>query len=125
MAARSSATDGSSTTYSDRALSTRDDLRLAGVGVVRTPLMSATGSSASTSTAPVAMSTRVSRAVCAPAELVISSDWPSALKSTTSVPGVLGRDGQQRPPAAGRRRRDGTGPAVAGAARRRPRRRGP
>ena len=85
MAARSSATAGSRTRYCDRALSTTTICGSRVSGCTRTSLTSASGSSASTSTAPVARSTRSSRAVCAPAELVISSDWPSALNPTTSV----------------------------------------
>ena len=47
--------------------------------------MSASGSDASTVSAPVARSTRVSRAVSEPAALVISTDRPSPLNETTSV----------------------------------------
>ena len=82
---RSSATDGSSTTYVMRSLRIMTSSGSRVSGSSSAPVTSASGSSASTVDSPVAMSTRASRPVSEPAALIISSDRPSPLNDTTSV----------------------------------------
>ena len=94
---------GSSTRYSMRSLTQVTTCSSRVSGCTRTPPPSASGSSASTNSAPLSRSTRTSRfySVSTPAELIASIEPPSALIAIGPAGhGVLGWNGLQQPPVA-------------------------
>ena len=81
MAAMSGSYAGSSARYCDRSFSKMTICGSRVSGCSRSPVTSASGSSASTWVAPLARSIRTSRPVLAPTELSASSEPPSALNA--------------------------------------------
>ena len=99
IAVRSSATEGSSTRYSDLSLAKVTICGSLVSGWILTSLTSASGSAASTSSAPLAKSILTSLPVFAPTELTPSIEPPSSLNAIEFTgQRVVGGNGQQRPP---------------------------
>ena len=88
MASQSACTDGSSTWYSVRSLSTSTICGSFVSGCSMAPATSASGSSRSTWASPDARSSRTSLPVSVPAELMASREFPSPVNASTSLAGA-------------------------------------